>query len=217
MDRGLTPRRVALILYGVCGLAAGFSLLQQVAQMYYGGLIVILFCAAAWIGIQHLGYLEFGVAGRMLVGGAFRRMLNSQLALRDFLEALAAAATPEACWRAIRDAARGFGFSEVELHLAGKDYFERLVDGGLRHTWTMTIPLSEEDSATLALEFGAETQPSMVAPFAAAMRNAMAPKIELFRNAAIVFTRTAEAGTAGRELPHPRSAEALRRLRGVRR
>ena len=32
LDRGLSPRRVALILYGVCGLAAIFSMLQWFAE-----------------------------------------------------------------------------------------------------------------------------------------------------------------------------------------
>ncbi len=94
LARGLTPRRVALLLYGACGLAAGLSLLSTVAQDQYKGLIILVFCAAAWIGVQHLGYVEFGVAGRMFAGGAFRKHLNNQIALRTFEEALAAAAPP---------------------------------------------------------------------------------------------------------------------------
>jgi len=48
----------------------------------------------------------------------------------------------------------------------------------------------------------------MVAPFAGAMRSAMAPKVELFRHDLIVFTQAAEAGIAARDLPRARSAEA---------
>src|SRR6185369_17013966 len=51
LDRGLTPRRVALILYGVAGLGAGLSLLS-VASNHMAGAVIVLFCAAAWIGIQ---------------------------------------------------------------------------------------------------------------------------------------------------------------------
>src|SRR5262249_46286320 len=59
LDRGLTPRRVALIFYALCGIAAVFSL--TVATNQFEGLVLVVFCGAAWIGIQHLGYVEFGV------------------------------------------------------------------------------------------------------------------------------------------------------------
>ena len=49
----------------VCGLAAALSLLLNLAHGQYAGLVAILFCAAAWIGIQRLGYIEFNLAGRL--------------------------------------------------------------------------------------------------------------------------------------------------------
>ena len=38
LDRGFTPRRVVLVLYGLCGLAAAFSLLQGVVHSFSGAL-----------------------------------------------------------------------------------------------------------------------------------------------------------------------------------
>src|SRR5262249_16129472 len=84
LHRRFTPRRVALLLYGACGVAAGFSLLEDVTQNRFSGLIVILFCVAAWVGVQHLGYAEFGIAGKLVLGGSFRGMVNSQLRLQQF-------------------------------------------------------------------------------------------------------------------------------------
>ncbi len=70
LARGFTPRRVALLLYAACGLAATMSLLASVSQNQFKGAIIVIFCAAAWIGVQHLGYVEFGVAGRMVLPAA---------------------------------------------------------------------------------------------------------------------------------------------------
>src|ERR1700736_4974876 len=63
LDRGFTPRKVVLTLYAACGIFATLSLLTVWAPNV--GIVIVLFCACTWIGIQHLGYLEFGVAGRM--------------------------------------------------------------------------------------------------------------------------------------------------------
>ena len=89
LDRGFTPRKVVLILYAVAGLFAIFSLYTVWESNV--GLVLVLFCACTWIGIQHLGYLEFGLAGRMFMDGAFRRLLNSHLLLQAFEQDLSTA------------------------------------------------------------------------------------------------------------------------------
>ena len=84
LDLGTTHRRVVLILYAVCGFYAALSLLQSLLSNQVGGLIIILFCAATWIGIQHLGYNEFDAAGRTLRSGAVQRLVHGQLAIQAF-------------------------------------------------------------------------------------------------------------------------------------
>ena len=105
LDRGLTPRRVVLVLYGLCGLAAAFSLLQGVVHSFAGALM-LLFGVFMLLGIQYLGYAEFDLAGRLLFSGEFQRTVGAQLDLRKFHAALAAAATPAACWEVIREDCR---------------------------------------------------------------------------------------------------------------
>jgi UDP-GlcNAc:undecaprenyl-phosphate GlcNAc-1-phosphate transferase len=119
LDRGLTPRQVALILYGFCGLVAIFSLLQNVVKNQFGGLIVVLFCMAAWLGIQHLGYAEFGMARQILFQGTMRRLIDSQTRLRDFEVTLKSAGSQEEKWSIIRKASRDFGFLSVRMSLDG--------------------------------------------------------------------------------------------------
>ena len=143
LARGLTQRKVALLLYGAAAFGALLSVLQNALKDQYTGLVVVLFCVAAWIGVQHLGYVEFGVAGRMFVDGAIRRHLTSQLTLRAFEDALKAAATPEDCWSAIREACRKFGFTHAELQFNGHRFAETLVVSVSSEGWHVqweTVP-----------------------------------------------------------------------------
>ena len=169
LARGLTPRKVALLMYAACGLAASLSLLSTVAQDQYKGLIILMFCAAAWGGIQHLGYVEFGVAGRMFVGGAFRKHLNNQIALRSFEDELAAAATPEDRWRAICEACGKFGFSYAELRLNGHLFMETLVETNGDPVWNVEIPLAHDGQLYLTRCFGEPQAPTVLVPFAEAL------------------------------------------------
>src|SRR5262249_40566092 len=115
LDRGFTPRRVALLLYSACGVAAAFSLLQHLTHNRFSGLIVILFCVATWIGVQHLGYAEFGIAGKLVWRGSFRGMVNSQLRLQQFERKLSLARTVDDAWDLIVAGAQEFGWSGVRL------------------------------------------------------------------------------------------------------
>ena len=66
----------------------------------------------------------------MLVEGAFRRLLNSNIALKTFEDRLVGAVTPDECWEVIQDSATDFGFHTIEMSLAGRSYQYR--NGGSR-------------------------------------------------------------------------------------
>lgn len=166
LDRGLTQRKVVLLLYGAAGLGAVLSVLQSTLQDQVGGLVLVLFCAAAWIGVQHLGYVEFGVAGRMFVEGAFRRHLNNELALRAFEDDLTTAKTAEQCWNTIREACCTFGFAHAELRLKGSLFADTLVEVNGSPTWSIQIPLMEDGYLRLTRCFGIDRAPAGLVPFA---------------------------------------------------
>jgi UDP-GlcNAc:undecaprenyl-phosphate GlcNAc-1-phosphate transferase len=166
LDRGLTPRKAVLLLYGVAGLGAGLSILQSTFQNQFGGLVIVLFCAAAWIGVQHLGYVEFGVARQVFATGAFRHHLSNELALRAFEDSLATAATVEQRWRTVRDACRKFGFSHAEMRLNGKVFSETIVETNGDPTWDIKIPLAKDGYLHLQRCFGDNRTPTAVVPFA---------------------------------------------------
>jgi len=115
LARGLTPRRVVVLIYIICGLCAALSLLQSFTRGRFEGPIIILFCAGAWIGIQRLGYAEFEMASRLVLAGNFRRHLNAELQLNTFRDELAAAGTPDRCWEILQHTYSDFGFNEIRF------------------------------------------------------------------------------------------------------
>ena len=174
LDRGFTPRRVVLVLYGLCGLAAAFSLLQGVVHSFSGALL-LLFGVFVLLGIQYLGYAEFDLAGRLLFSGEFQRSVSAQLDLRKFRAALAAAATPAGCWEEIRETSAKFGFDQVRLCLAG-EIFDRDFAASAAPGWTIRVPLANGDYAVLGRPFASSVLPMVVAPFVDSLREILVEK-----------------------------------------
>lgn len=129
LSRGLTPRRVVLVLYGFCGLAAAASLMITATHQKYQGFIIVLVCLAAWLGLQNLGYNEFAVAGKLAIDGSFRRLLSAQFMLIGFEEKLTNAATLQECWELLCNACPQFGFIGSELRLDGVECFGNSTGG----------------------------------------------------------------------------------------
>jgi hypothetical protein len=143
----------------ICGLCAALSLLQSFAHERFGGAIIVLFCAGAWIGVQHLGYAEFGMARRMVLAGNFRRHLNAELQLSAFRDDLAAAVTPDQCWEVLQHTYGEFGFNEIRFKLGGRLYTHTTNGHHIANTWTVRFQLSENDYLNLSREFDTEAPP----------------------------------------------------------
>jgi UDP-GlcNAc:undecaprenyl-phosphate/decaprenyl-phosphate GlcNAc-1-phosphate transferase len=200
LDRGLTPRRAVLLIYGGCGLAATFSLLQSVVRNRYAGVIVILFCAAAWYAIQNLGYAEFGVARDLLIGSRFRRMLNAQLRLQNFEARISGAAGVEDCWQAIRETAADFGFISARAHLDGRTFMSQLAPAP-SSAWQMRIAIGGANYVNLEREVGSEALPAIVVPFADKISSTVEAKLQELRSGrATTAERYYVAGSASGSL-----------------
>jgi len=193
LDRGFTPRRVVLMLYGLCGLAAAFSLLQSVVHSFAGALIV-LFCVFVLVGIQYLGYAEFDLASRLLFGGELQRTVSAQLELRKFHAALAAAATPAECWEVIRENCPKFGFQQARFCLAGEIY-EYSAGESAAPGWTARVPLANGDYAVLERPYASAILPMTVAPFVDLLRQTLTEKF------AEITTSEAKSPVASPSLP----------------
>jgi hypothetical protein len=143
------------------------------------GYVIVLFCAATWIGIQHLGYVEFGTARRMLARGAFRGQLNAQIALQSAESTLQTAATPEDCWISLQRASREFGFHSVHLQIDSARFEHRDQPEPLE-SWTIRIPLNGHGFIDLARPFNVAENSTAIAPFADMLQRTLAPKLSLF-------------------------------------
>jgi UDP-GlcNAc:undecaprenyl-phosphate/decaprenyl-phosphate GlcNAc-1-phosphate transferase len=175
LELGFTPRRVALLLYGTGALAAVFSL--SMASRHFEVPVILVFCIAVWLGIRHLGYVEFDTAGRMLMEGSFRSLLNSYITLRSLESKLSSAIDPDGCWAILKNTYRDFGFYQVRLQLAGRCYSE---DAGKPHPariWKVEIPLSGNDCVHLMREFDSAAKHNTVAPFVDVLRRTLEAKI----------------------------------------
>jgi UDP-GlcNAc:undecaprenyl-phosphate GlcNAc-1-phosphate transferase len=175
LDRGLTPRRVALVLYGMCGLAAVFSLLQNFVHGQMASAVVILFCAAAWVGIQHLGYSEFSLARSIIASGAFRHAISAQLSLRRLEEDLVAAKSLVECWAVIHEACGTFDFIEMRMRIYGQTYHARLRENA-DLCWTLRIPLEGDNYINFTRPHDSTVLPMGVAPFVDVVRKVMTDK-----------------------------------------
>ncbi len=183
LDQGLTPRRVALVLYGMCGIGAVLSLLQNAMGHQFGGLILILFCAGAWMGIEHLGYVEFDLARRLALPNTFRRVLNAQLRLRALEDALSSARTADECWTAIRSASADLGFNEVSMRIDRQVYQAQLGPADPRECWSLDVPLSDYEFVRLGHSMTSEFQPMTPGFFAALLRRVLGPRLPDLRRA----------------------------------
>jgi UDP-GlcNAc:undecaprenyl-phosphate/decaprenyl-phosphate GlcNAc-1-phosphate transferase len=177
LKRGLTPRRSVLLLYLACSLGALLSIFQTVTRAQFSGLIVVLFCAASWIGIQHLGYVEFNLAGRMLRAGTIQRLLESQIELRRFEQTLAATTTREESWHAVLDACQTFGFAGLTIRFQGETLERTLIPADEGSCWTLRVPLGERDYLNLTRRFDSEQRSFIMAPFVETLRKCLPEKL----------------------------------------
>lgn len=179
LDRGLSPRQAVFLLYGLCGLAASFSLVQSFVNNFYtAGFVVLLFAAVAWVGIHNLHYAEFMLAGRLLRRGEFQRSVSANLKLISFEKAIAKAETLEECWQAVLGAQETFGFAAMRmrvgdvlcenwpLEVAGPDY------------WIMKVPISHDGYVELARQLHSPVLPMVVVPFIDRLASALSSQLQ---------------------------------------
>jgi UDP-GlcNAc:undecaprenyl-phosphate GlcNAc-1-phosphate transferase len=181
LDKGLTPKRVTLLLYGVSGIAAALSLVASVIQGRLAGLAILVFCIACWWGVHHLKYVEFEVARRVLFQ-RFRRILESELTVVSFEQRIAGASSLDQCWDVILHAAEEFGFAQVRLVIGSTRYEETLRPINPVACWTFQIPLSESDLIEFKRPVRAEFYPSAAVPFFELARTSLRPSVTRFQN-----------------------------------
>jgi hypothetical protein len=187
---------------------AMFSLFVSATHNQFSGLIVILFCVVAWIGIQHLEYPEFTMASKMFLKGKFRQIIDVETRLLDFEKGLAHAANVEDCWTTVMAGSREFGFQGVRMCLSGT-VFEELNARNGNPVWQLRIPLTESQYVNFFRDFSSELNPLILSAFVSTVErglktcvarlNAKPKRMEteaILRPARTQLYQTASAGSA---------------------
>ena len=175
IDRGLSQRRVVLIIYGVCGFAAVLALLQRFTNSYYlTSLVAVALAFVTWIGIGYLRYSEFTLMGRLVRARTIQGLFDTQLVVEEFAVVLFGTKTVEECWDVIRRYYPNLGFAAVRLQANGvfyRDWPSHVIEPDY---WTVRIPFGGQDFVELARPFGSEDLHSVVAPIANMLHQTLA-------------------------------------------
>ncbi len=117
LQRGLSHRQVVITLYAVSALFALLSLflLWPTGQML--GLVLAVLGTGVWIGVQHLGYLEFGELRRVAQRTIERQILINNLAIRRATEELKVTCDYAQLCRILVAALAGNDFDAFDLQL----------------------------------------------------------------------------------------------------
>ncbi|HTM51720.1 MAG TPA: MraY family glycosyltransferase [Bryobacteraceae bacterium] len=180
LDRGHSPKQVALRLYCAGGLSALFSVAASVVPARFSGVILALFILTAWVFVRSLRYVEFKVARKILLGGGVRRMLGAEIHLENLENALSAATTPNDCWMAIREACRHLAIHRVRVSLLGEIYEEQFVPGKWS-CWTIRIPVSDQDYVNCERALGCQIETIGIASLADLLGGALRARIPSLR------------------------------------
>jgi UDP-GlcNAc:undecaprenyl-phosphate GlcNAc-1-phosphate transferase len=149
LARGFKPRTAALILYFVCFVAAFFGLLQSYSRTEFRAPIIGFFCCLIWIGINYLGYVEFGALRKTLSRKAMLRVLQEEIYLHELRRRLENTDTAESCWGIVSSASKDLGFASAQMYLQDQSFEEVFAAGIGDPSWKLTLALGRRGHLTL--------------------------------------------------------------------
>jgi UDP-GlcNAc:undecaprenyl-phosphate/decaprenyl-phosphate GlcNAc-1-phosphate transferase len=160
-DLGHSPRRVALVIYAVCGI---FALLSLALVHPAGSGLAVLFAIAAiilWVAVQRLRLPELVEVGRVVERSlAQRQVIAHNMRIRDAVLRLRSARSTAAVVSALQSAFEDGEFRRAEFWLpfdvAGPLLDDRSVrrsEGGCLWRWATPAPCHEEDAFEVRLPF----------------------------------------------------------------
>ena len=117
LQRGLSHRQVVITLYAVSALFALLSLFLLWPTGDMLGLVLAVLGTGVWIGVQHLGYMEFGELRRVAHRTIERQILINNLAIRRATEELKVTRDYAQLCRILVAALSGNDFDAFDLRL----------------------------------------------------------------------------------------------------
>lgn len=118
LQRGMSHRQVVIVLYAVSAVFALLSLFLLWPTGSTMGLVLAVLGTGIWVGVQHLGYLEFGEIRRVAQRTIEQRQIFiNNLAIRRATEELKVSSDCEQVCRILSAAFGSNDFDSFELHL----------------------------------------------------------------------------------------------------
>lgn len=176
LARGFKTWQTALILYGVCAIAALLAVLQSFTRMYLRGAIIALFVLLVCIGVNYLDYIELGAARRAFSRHRMLRIVRDEIYLHDLERSIVEAKSVEDCWTVVSKVCTDMKFSTLRMVLRGV-YFETDGDIAVQPLdWQITLPLGTDGSYLMLSRTGHDKPPKLMISTLDRMQDALARK-----------------------------------------
>ena len=168
LDRGLAPRRVALVLYLWAIFGAAFALLIGYPGLRrFQGLAAVAFCGATCVGVRQLRYPEFDVAGKLLFRGEFQRALKGQVRIQQLAADFARSRTEDEWWNALATGVRDAGWTGVKW-LRDRSVRREQMFPGRPAAWSFRVALNDREFLEIDGPFQGARPPMDLMAFAEA-------------------------------------------------
>ncbi len=176
LNRGLSVRQSALVLYGFAFIGSCFAVLLGYRPILGGYHLAVVtgFCLACWIGIKQLRYAEFEVAGTLLFKGVFRRTVASNLRLREMGTALEQARDDADWWDVLTRFGREEGWTRVIWTDADTVRDEEF--SGAEPEWSLTVRLDDAGLVQIDGSSKQDRNPVDLSALAATLRRTIGEK-----------------------------------------
>jgi UDP-GlcNAc:undecaprenyl-phosphate GlcNAc-1-phosphate transferase len=144
LDRGLSPRRVVLVLYLWAAAGGAFAFLTaHTAWQRWQPFLVLGFSVTAWMGIRELRYSELTVAARRFFK---TELMKDSDPVRALALALERSHTEDEWWDLSVAAAREAGWTDLIWIRGHAVWREAVFSTEAAPGWSFSLTLSESDS-----------------------------------------------------------------------
>jgi UDP-GlcNAc:undecaprenyl-phosphate GlcNAc-1-phosphate transferase len=161
--RGFTQRTAALIMYGVCVIAALLALMETFGGYQFHGLIIIIFCVLVYVGVNYLGYVEISAARRTLSRKMVLRVVKEEIYLQELTKSVATIVTLQDCWAVVLNVCKDMNFTTVQMRMHGVLFEETLKEHDDEDSsWSISLTLGQSGSLRVARNAAAEAPTFMM-------------------------------------------------------
>lgn len=149
LQRGWSQHQVVYVLYAVSAICGLLSLLLLNPSGSMVGIVLFVIFAGIWVGVQQLGYHEFGELSRMAHRTIEqKRIIVNNLAIRRATEALSATTDLKSVEQTLRAAFEANDFDGFDLQVApvGEAHTDNDQTNGFRVSWQRPNGAGDEHS-----------------------------------------------------------------------